>query len=715
MNAFCRYRFCVMSFLTGLLLVVLTTISEAQQTQASISLLAKPVKNVIKLRWAVSDAATWKLSNQYGFSIERATVMRNGQFLDVVEKKILAESLRPASLAQWQSAKTNSYAGIVAQALYGKTFEASMDSRKSPAEVLNIARESEQRFSFALFACDQSFEVATLAALGYTDSTALQNESYYYKVYTHVPREVLSIDTAKHFVSLKQAWQLPAVPWLTVEFQEQTALLQWNTSMVRNMYTSYQVERSEDGKFFSSVNKYPVAAVGKQDSTRQGDWMVYQDSVSSTTKIYYYRVIGVDAFGDSGTPSLPVKGKMQPILTAAPFIKSAKEIAPGKVEIKWDFPLHDELLLSGFSIQQSDKANGKYDTLQSGIAFNQRSMVLDFSGKEKRNRKSNRKNNTLLSSNYFTVTARVKNGSKSTSFPVLLQVPDSIPPRAPDGLKVAIDSAGFAKLTWKENTETDLLGYRIYRGNTKKEESVLLTPQGVANSTYEDTVQVNTLSQRVYYTVVAIDKHYNASIPSVTVEVKRPNRLPPSPPTFGQCYLNKTGAIITWYNSSSDGVVKHTLYRKAVDTDSWLQIKEFTVANLRDSIVGNRVDAGKTYQYKVTAWHENGLSASTAEPYTMTISQKSLTNKIEKLNAVANRAGKQIELTWQRNEKNIKSYWIYRHEENKRPALLKVVEGGTSVYADKNVKINTTYYYTLKGMVLGGGQTVVTEPVKVVY
>jgi hypothetical protein len=85
---------------------------------------------------------------------------------------------------------------------------------------------------------------------------------------------------------------------------------------------------------------------------------------------------------------------------------------------------------------------------------------------------------------------------------------DTFPPAAPSGL-VSIGTENFISLSWDENRDEDLDGYRVWRKMEVKDEFVLLTPQPIHDNAFNDTTVER--NRRYYYAVSAIDMSGNES------------------------------------------------------------------------------------------------------------------------------------------------------------------------------------------------------------
>jgi hypothetical protein len=91
---------------------LLFTANTIAQTKSAIKVLARPQQNKILLRWATTTPLSWKLSNQYGFMVERYTVIRDKKILAQPEKKIISTTpFKPQPLDNWETlAKKDNYA-----------------------------------------------------------------------------------------------------------------------------------------------------------------------------------------------------------------------------------------------------------------------------------------------------------------------------------------------------------------------------------------------------------------------------------------------------------------------------------------------------------------------------------------------------------------------------------------------------------------------------
>ena len=121
----------------------------------------------------------------------------------------------------------------------------------------------------------------------------------------------------------------------------------------------------------------------------------------------------------------------------------------------------------------------------------------------------------------FTVRAVQRIGAVSLesgpSPPVCLTPRDTFAPAAPKGLSI-VAATGTMNLGWDANTESDLEGYLILRGEAPGDTLQPLTPAPITATSYEDkTVKPGV---RYVYAIIAVDKASppNRSAPSARVE-----------------------------------------------------------------------------------------------------------------------------------------------------------------------------------------------------
>lgn len=685
-------------------LLLMSGVVSAQTNQPTVKMIAKPREGTILLRWAPTSPMAWKFGNTYGYTIERYTITRAGKVLEKPEKKLMGQApFKPMPLAGWQKVvDTSDYGAIVAQAIYGESFNTNLQQKGSAMDIVNRASELEQRFAYSLFSADRSFSIAKMAALGYVDKTVLPDEKYLYRVFVNVPVAKMKIDTGVVFTGLADEQPLPRPLDLGAMFTDKAAMLSWNYVLLKDVYNSYILEKSSGpGQPFIRVNKEPIVNVNEKDTLTPAR-IYYIDSLKANYNVYSYRVRGLDPFGEIGPVSDTVEGKGLPSLPYNPFIKKYNITGPQQVDLAWEFPVAGNPLITGFHIVNAPDAKGPYDTIQRNIPADARQFVL---------------NRPLLPSNYMAIVAVGVNGTMAPSFPVLVQPEDTIPPAVPTGLQGRIDSTGKVFLHWNKNTEKDMFGYRVFRSNTADGPFVQLTVSPAPDTAFIDSVQLHTLHHKIYYKILSSDKRYNQSAFTAVLELTKPDKVLPSAPVFSHYDLVDGKVKLTWINSPDAEVVKYRLLRrdKAKQIVSWEVIKEFTNTHaVKDSLT----DAPRhenAFAYTLQAVAADGLVSEYAPELTIIIKDDPSSFPLPVVKTLADRDAKQITVSWRYDMKGVKQFWLYRAAGDEPVSLLQVLDGSRFQFIDKNLTINKKYQYTIKVIMENGRQSRFAEINTVVY
>lgn len=692
-----------------------------REPAASFYAIGRPSPTEIKLRWAPNNYNTWRANNEEGYIIQRLTITKAGKVLPIKETKILtANAIKPKQLQDWETiAKNNKYAAIAAMALYGKNFTVDVNNNLA-AKLLNQHKEDEQRFMYCLFSCDQSYEVAQQAGLAYTDKNVINDETYLYRI---IAGSGLKTDTALVFTGLPEYRPMPSITDIVANFGDKSVAVSWNHKMVEDQFSSYMIEKSTDGKNFTAANKEPFAPL--IDKLYNGITL-FADSLANNNVTYYYRIKGRNAFGEDGPYSSIVKGAGKNKTIANAAIERAEIITDNTVAIEWKFPAEVATYIKDFKIIRATSYDAVYDTLYTGIKNTERKIILSFKGAK--NKEGIFVNKELFESNYIAIAATNFDGSTTTSFPLLVQTVDSIAPAAPINVAGIIDSAtGKVTLTWKANTEKDLLGYRIFRANKKTEELFQITASPIDTTMFLDTVQVQSLNNKVYYKIVAVDKHFNMSTASSIIELKKPYSIKPSSPVFKAYEIKNKKIELSWAESNTVGVIKHILYKKAItvnsntdeviDTKDMQVVKSFSTKESKQFFTDADALPNVQYVYALQAVNEDGVVSDAAKIYVTNNTQQALAKdffQIKQLKIAKDKTALQTNLQWETTGTAVvESFYIYKGVEGNAVSLLKIVSGSQKTFTDTEVEKDNKYNYAIRAVLSNGTQTILVNGGKI--
>jgi hypothetical protein len=115
------------------------------------------------------------------------------------------------------------------------------------------------------------------------------------------------------------------------------------------------------------------------------------------------------------------------------------------------------------------------------------------------------------------------------SLPAFTSPRDIFPPAAPQSLSAAVlpsenKNASVVDLSWSINVEPDFAGYHVYRSDQPDQKGRLMTGDLLPTPAYRDTSVEP--AHRYWYTVTAVDRSGNESVPSPPVESEIAQPLP---------------------------------------------------------------------------------------------------------------------------------------------------------------------------------------------
>jgi len=680
------------------------------KTTHAIKLLGQASPDKILLRWATSSPYSWKIATEQGVIVERQLIAKSGKVLrpKPAFTKLTNIPLKPLPLKDWETlAKKNQFAAIAAQALYGKSFQVSQGAAKTSTtkgmvEMLNQSTELENRYSFALFAADVSVETAQAAALYLEDSSVQKDEMYLYRVYVATrPKNTLAIDTGYVYVGVSDYRPLPQIREIQAEFSDRSVLLSWDKNPYNRFFTAYQIERSEDGKTFKAVSDLPFLNTEPYGAKEDLKKNFYIDSLKQNQKEYFYRIKGMNAFGQISLPSDTVSGMGYIPLRGNPSITKAYELKNGHIQVEWQFPAETLAQVKGYQIERSKTEQSGFEPLNTQILPISTTFFVDT--------KPTR-------SNYYRIKALgKKEGEYAMSFPYRVLAQDSIAPSIPEGVEGTIDSNGVVKLSWKKGKDNDLYGYRVFRSNFENQEYSQVSKEPIRATVFYDTINIKTLSKKVFYKIVALDEVFNASDFSKALPLKRPDKNPPSPANFVHYEAKEEGIFLKWASSSSEDVKKHLLYRKEQDAKDWKLIQMFE-GKTTQSYTDKETDLSSVYSYILVAVDESGLESNPSKPIMAKRLDSKIRVAIDVFNVVADRDKKEIKLSWDYKEKGVYAFWIYRSEKGKPLRLLtSVQDANAKSYIDKEASLNREYQYAIKAIFQDNAQSKMSKFILVIY
>jgi hypothetical protein len=700
------------AFLISMMATLLGASSLFGQDTLQLAVIARSLGDSVMVRWSPMDYKSWKHGIDVGYTIERRLVYTTRKNLPATEKrKVLATNLVPLPEAEWERmAESSNAAGVIGAALFGTD-----DGPQGEGLSAFLERKAmnDNKMAMALLAAEQYPMLAVKVGLGYIDKDIHQKDIYNYVIYPSNKRQGLVLDTVSVVVDVANREVLPAPTELISFFGDRVVRLRWSTFYADDFYTSYDIERSEDnGKTFKAVNEYPYIYFPHPEAENV-PYIYYNDSLQENKKLYIYRVRGRTPFAEIGPPSNTTEGEgiFSPV-PVLPRITRILEFPDGQFTLEWSFDKTYEDKIKGFYIYRKNTIDGKFERVNKLPVEKDANKFTDESP---------------YPSGYYKMTVLDENDNEIPSAVVMAQLIDATPPAPPTGIEGIVDTSGMVLLHWKPNTELDLYGYRVYVSNAKDNpEYSQITSTIVKDTFYRYQVTMNTLSEEVYFKVVALDFRENYSGFSLPCTVKRPDLIPPDPPVFSEVTTSTKWVHLRWSPSSSKDVVAHRLERKREGTEAWDVLDVFKEQPMPLEYIDSIASPKYSHTYRIVAVDDADLQTPSEE-----VSRQIIDNgqrpSIMDFKATPDRVKKLVRLEWEYpKETEVSVFALYRATKDGALKLFKTIErNGLApqekgnlqgfLFEDKAVSMDTRYAYRIMAKHRDGGQSPLSPLLSVEY
>lgn len=646
-------------------------------------------KNEVLLRWVPANQNIYKSLIQYGIRITRFEKQNNA----LINPVVLIESLKPLlakDTLKWAFVLKENPQAVMAY----KTI-LSLEKDEKP---INKEQEANSKmfYDMMLLSADLYAGVSKACGLFFKDSTIVSGKEYMYKLEVNSVSNTGKIVPESYLVNSSKLSYNPIISSLKGKIKGNKIKLKWNNKSFINNYCGYNIERSYDSINYKKVNDVPVIYMATQFE-KQKDEITYEDTCNLVNHKIYYRLVGINHFGEYGKPSNVISLKTYTELFSYPIIDSLKIIDNQKVYLSWKMQdKTDSKNVKEFIILRAKKDSGPYQVIYQS---SQEASYID--GKPE-------------SSNYYKVGAISYGNDTLSSYSNLALIIDTIPPASPKGLKATVDVKGNVTLTWDKNSESDLQGYKIFKANTKTEEFVQILNKFVYTNEFKDKLNLKTLTKHIYYRVVATDKRFNNSDFSEIIEVKRPDTIPPVAAIINDLQLLQNGIKISWIPSSSEDAKQYVLYHQNIKVNqSELKIKEWLAKDSLVNYTDTTLEMGESYKYKIVVLDEDDNVSISNIP--MMKYETGFRKKITLFNYEVDRTVKKIALKWVYPNTDIEKYIIYRAKNDESYTLIKTLNSGIDNYNDTQLNIGNYYKYRIKAVYKNGAESVLSDELKVEY
>ncbi|MBK8389704.1 MAG: hypothetical protein IPL23_10695 [Saprospiraceae bacterium] len=541
--------------------------------KGDVSLIGKWHGNQIKLRWGFDHPQLWYHHLKRPISLYRRNVTKNGKY----EK--LADILPMDSTGMEQLAfQTKDEMLVVSlENIHRNWSNTNFDSY---ANILEKNDNFHNRWSLTHLAADRSFAAAKASGLGFLDTPPNSEDIYAYKIAAE-GNAIIS----DYKVIYKKKDFAPAI--FEIIEAEEKVIINWDKNLHDYHFTAYWIETSTDGINFKKSSDVPFIQMVDVSVKDERRFYSYSLPVSNYQKTFI-RLIGIDPFGDESLPSSVEIGMGRDKTPPPPaylIADSSKTHLTKSFTIIHDSPqevasYHLERTFGNETIIIKNWLDPKQtvgiDSVSIEGIYKYRIIAVDSAGNE------------------------------AHSPFIYAKMYDLLPPAKAPKLQAIPDTSGVISLYWEAHPESDIIGYNVYAADGKQRNFTKLNNHIHRLHVYLDTISLALMNEKRYYYIVAVDNDYMLSPASDTLEVKRPDKMPPAPAHIANYEVTDTSIRLTIFPSSSRDVVKHELWRKEADKPYELLANLLTIPPYYED---KSIAPSTKYTYHIVAIDELGLKS----------------------------------------------------------------------------------------------------------
>lgn len=640
----------IIYFLLGLLFSAnaQNQVADNDKVNASLLLRVKGYKEGrMVLRWNVDNTVVWPFLQQTGFWIDYAILDENNRHTTSDWVRLNPEPVRPWTEEKFRSALTGTDSDddllIAAQALYGSTeMEADENDLGS---IIDADMAYQNIISFAMLASDRSPIAADAMGLRYEYKTDINSKyKYAYRIYPAGHYPLFEVDTAYYIYAGFLKDEVTAPNMVKATGRDGYIEISWPKDGVYNTYTFYNIERSADGKKFQRLNPEPLL-YNLADTLQQN--FTYSDSVANYTT-WYYRVNGVDAFGDESYWSITTSA-MASNQNAPPVAYLYAKLASGseEVELKWDQEIIADRPLQGYVIRRGPERNQLDEAIHAEILPPDTRTFRD-------------KPDYLVDGVYYQVIAIDTAGNYSMSNIPYVFAYDTIPPAPPTGFRGTIDSLGVAHLEWDRDYSDNVYAYRLFVANNPEHTFSPVNAALIEDVVFTDSLSSTISNRKIYYKLVALDGSNNHSEATEILTLTRPKLIASPAPVIGLFTVGDKRVTFEYSFFEDEEIMSALIYRRQVGETEWNQIASLPPNNT--SYTDTTVNTGVRYQYMVRTKDVFDMLSGESFPVQVSVYNVSRVAPDLQVNTVSEQNS--TSLQWVLPNEKIKYFIVYKDTGN---------------------------------------------------
>ncbi|MEM7548839.1 MAG: hypothetical protein AAF363_04145 [Bacteroidota bacterium] len=498
----------------------------------------------------------------------------------------------------------------------------------------------------ALFAIKDPEFAEALGILFY-DETAQNNLSYQYQVNRIQEGKETEVGVSELITSSE--YTAKTAPH-KIEISRKPGANELNWPPNTERYFAFNIYRKTGGQNdWVKITDQPQAIqeITDENGKRGYPNPLFEDRNVTDSISYEYQVTTIDYFGQESDRSAIIFAEAVDFEAPFPPINLTAKADTFKVQLSWRVQSSKDLY--GFNIYRSLTSNGEWVKLNNAPLNKSSDSFSDDFGRP--------------GGAYYWVASTDEAGNENVAR-IYVEVRDIIAPEPPVGLAAEIDT-GLVRLTWNPSSDSDLMGYVIFRGVKKSDGNIssmiLLNDVFLMESIFIDELPKNTSSEFVY-AVSAVDTSFNYSMKSAVVEATLPDVTAPVKPIIKKVLSITEGLQIEWIPNVGKDLKGYDLYRSENETEFIKlnsELLETSILHFFDSNVLN----GVKYGYYLVAKDEAGNRSEPSNTFSKRYLKTSGKQPLNGLSIIFQQENKCTELCWEPvNSPFIKGYIIYRGE-----------------------------------------------------
>ncbi|MFC1920494.1 fibronectin type III domain-containing protein [Chloroflexota bacterium] len=443
--------------------------------------------------------------------------------------------------------------------------------------------------------------------------------------------------------------------------------LDWTANSDSDLW-GYNIYRgTETGNYTEQLNSYPVP------NTYYTDTPLYGGGT------YYYAIKAVDYGNNESGYSNEAWDTATDAPPAVPTGLSATgNITNEAVELNWDDNAETDGIT--YTIYRSPINNSSYSELASLVATSNYTDSNLYGGRT-----------------YYYKVSAVDSANpvaySSANASEVSAVATDLSPSAPASVNATAGNEEIL-IEWIESIEPDVVGYKVWRGESTGSCTELLDTLGTVNN-YTDTPLYG--GGQYFYVVTAFDEANPVSYGSANsteVNATADDIAPATPAGLSATPHPSAEAInLDWDDNVETDGITYTIYRSPVDNSSYSELASLVATS---DYTDSNLYGGRTYYYKIKAVDSaNPVAYSSANTSEVNAIATDL-NPSAPASVSATGGDEEILIEWTESvEPDVVGYKVWRGESTGNCTELRDTLGITDNYTDAPIYSGGTYYYVV--------------------